>query len=142
MSDRLCPLKKSRKFRWAKLRAIERSAINPSCSCERRGIITAPPAFMIAELPGGEPVRQILITVLALVLANSAAAAEKLTPQEIADGWIMLFDGESTFGWSVEGKAEVEDGILTLGGGDKPRVLTTKGIFGRAEIRWSFRQDG
>jgi hypothetical protein len=84
----------------------------------------------------------MVIAFAALLLANPISAAEKLTPQEIADGWIRLFDGESTFGWSVEGRAQIIDGILTLGGGDKPTVLTSKGVFGRAAVRWSFRQDG
>lgn len=29
--------------------------------------------------------------------------ANTLTPKEIADGWILLFDGKTTFGWKIEG---------------------------------------
>jgi Domain of Unknown Function (DUF1080) len=50
------------------------------------------------------------------VLASAAFAGEKkansLTEKEVADGWILLFDGETTFGWT--GKAEVKDGTLKL----------------------------
>jgi hypothetical protein len=34
-----------------------------------------------------------------------------LTPKEIADGWLLLFDGESTFGWDV-----VDGAVKALGG--------------------------
>jgi hypothetical protein len=87
-------------------------------------------------------VRHTIIAAVALILANHVPAAGKLTPKEIADGWIMLFDGETTFGWSVEGKAEVADGMLVLGGGDKPTVLTTKGVFGHADVRCMYRHEG
>jgi hypothetical protein len=41
-----------------------------------------------------------------------------LTPEEVADGWILLFDGETKFGWKAENPAfesmwMVEDGCLT-----------------------------
>ncbi len=39
-----------------------------------------------------------------------------LTPKEIAAGTILLFDGETTFGWTIEGEANVKDGWLDLGG--------------------------
>ena len=31
--------------------------------------------------------------------------AQHADAAEIADGWILLFDGETTFGWSEEGKS-------------------------------------
>jgi hypothetical protein len=48
-----------------------------------------------------------------------------LTPKEIADGWILLFDGETTFGWKIDGEAKVEDGVLVLGGKKATRAETT-----------------
>jgi hypothetical protein len=38
-----------------------------------------------------------------------------LTPKEVAEGWILLWDGETTFGWESFGKAEwkTADGILS-----------------------------
>jgi hypothetical protein len=39
-----------------------------------------------------------------------------LTPKEIAEGWILLFDGETTFGWMIDGGASVKDGVLIVGG--------------------------
>ncbi len=42
-----------------------------------------------------------------------------LTPKEIADGWILLFDGETTIGWDVKGTKKnatlkITDGALDL----------------------------
>jgi len=69
-----------------------------------------------------------------LALAGPAVAQPKaasLSAQEIADGWLMLFDGESTFGWKVDGAAEVKDGTLILGKGKKTVAYPTSG-FGTA----------
>jgi len=52
-----------------------------------------------------------------------------VTPKEIADGWILLFDGETTFGWKIDGAAEVKDGVLTLGGNGKPVSATPTAQF-------------
>jgi hypothetical protein len=53
-----------------------------------------------------------------------------LTPKEAADGWLMLFDGETTFGWKIEGVAEVKDGELILGKGGKKTVAYPSTGFG------------
>jgi hypothetical protein len=57
------------------------------------------------------------ILALTLLLAGQAVAAEanSLSKEEIADGWILLFDGSSTFGWEAVGDAKwtVADGTLT-----------------------------
>jgi len=68
---------------------------------------------------------------LGLLLAAAPAFAEDkpkpntLTPKEIADGWILLFDGETTFGWKIDGAAEVKDGALVLGKGKKTVAYPT-----------------
>ncbi len=48
-----------------------------------------------------------------------------LTPEEIADGWILLFDGETTFGWDSAGKPAVREGVLVFGGDKDVRASTT-----------------
>lgn len=62
---------------------------------------------------------QLVLRSMAVVIflgCGSLPAADPkpnaLTEKEIADGWILLFDGESTFGWT--GKAEAKDGALAL----------------------------
>lgn len=45
-----------------------------------------------------------------------------LTPKEIADGWLLLFDGQTTFGWTAKAAKEkaptltVKDGVLVVTG--------------------------
>ncbi len=61
--------------------------------------------------------------------ADEKAKPNTLTPKEIADGWILLFDGKTTFGWKVEGEVKVKDGKLVIGG-DKKTTVTTTSAFG------------
>jgi hypothetical protein len=80
--------------------------------------------------------RSALSAAIVLALAGPVAAQPKtaaLTPQEVADGWLMLFDGESTFGWKAEGygsgkKAElaVRDGVLVLDGAETQLEPTSR----------------
>jgi len=66
---------------------------------------------------------------LCLALAPCAPAAElnTLTPEELADGWILLFDGETLFGWTPTSKAdwEVRDGAIRVTQGEKGLLCTT-----------------
>lgn len=71
---------------------------------------------------------RVIRSALVLIAVAAPAAAEDkpvgLPPKEAAEGWVMLFDGETTFGWKVDGEATVKDGALLLGGGQKPTVAT------------------
>src|SRR5207244_6825818 len=58
-----------------------------------------------------------------------------LTPQEIDDGWLLLFDGDTTFGWKIDGVAKVKDGMLVLGG-DKETAAAFTTEFGYGVIRF------
>jgi hypothetical protein len=86
---------------------------------------------------------RLLAALAVLAVASSAFADDKpkpntLTPKEIADGWVLLFDGETTFGWKIEGDAKVKDGTLILGT-DKKTVATPTAYFGRAlevKLEW------
>jgi hypothetical protein len=90
--------------------------------------------------------RPVLISLglLLLVIAgNSSALAETpnaLTAEEIADGWILLFDGESLFGWKPAGKADwkVDGGVITASQGD-PGLLVTTSQFGNYTLKVDFR---
>ncbi|VTR95407.1 Secreted glycosyl hydrolase OS=uncultured planctomycete GN=HGMM_F11G08C09 PE=4 SV=1: DUF1080 [Gemmata massiliana] len=75
---------------------------------------------------------RLLAVCTALAVASPAFAEDKekpkpntLTPKEIADGWILLFDGETTFGWKIDGTAEVKDGALVLGGAKSTTAVST-----------------
>jgi hypothetical protein len=71
---------------------------------------------------------------------KAEAKRNTLTAQEIADGWVLLFDGETTFGWKVEGEAKVENGELVIGG-KKATTITSTTAFGRVEVRWTSRAE-
>ena len=67
--------------------------------------------------------------ILLLAACLSACAVNRgpslLSPQEIADGWILLFDGQTRFGWTIQGRARVVDDALVLGGGQETKVAPT-----------------
>lgn len=67
-------------------------------------------------------------------------APNTLSPEEIADGWLLLFDGETTFGWKASSKADwqVVDGVLTASNGEKGLLHTTS-QFGNYVLRVDFR---
>ncbi len=67
-------------------------------------------------------------------------AKPRLTPRQVEEGWLLLFDGETTFGWTAGGgKATVKDGILSVQADKAERLLTTTAFgWGQAEVelRW------
>jgi hypothetical protein len=68
------------------------------------------------------------------------AKPNTLTPKEIADGWLLLFDGETTFGWQdyigkTTKKFEVKDGMLSITGGS----VKHKVPFGDYELSFEYR---
>jgi hypothetical protein len=66
-----------------------------------------------------------------------------LTPKEVAEGWILLFDGETTTGWEVEGEASVKDGVLIVGGARAAKAsLATwlSSYYVAAEIDWDGKE--
>jgi hypothetical protein len=67
--------------------------------------------------------------------------ADPLTPKEIADGTLRLFDGESTFGWTIDGEAAVADGCLILGG-TKPTIARTNTHFGDFLVTFDYLGGG
>jgi hypothetical protein len=71
--------------------------------------------------------------------ADEPAKPNSLTPREIADGWLLLFDGETTFGWDVKGPAAVAGGALVLGGDQETNVAMDYGYF---EASWERRWEG
>lgn len=61
---------------------------------------------------------------------TKAAPASSLSKDEIAKGWIMLYDGQTPFGWTTDKEIVIEDGILKLKGG----TLTSTSAFGDFEL--------
>jgi Domain of Unknown Function (DUF1080). len=56
-----------------------------------------------------------MLRVLVCAVLSVALASAELTPKEAAEGWVMLFDGETLFGWTPEGGAKwrVDRGVIT-----------------------------
>jgi hypothetical protein len=76
----------------------------------------------------------------AAAVLPAAAAENTLSPQEIAEGWLLLFDGQTTFGWEAGSDANwaVKDGVLAASSG-KPGLLCTTSDFADYVLKVDFR---
>lgn len=65
--------------------------------------------------------------------------APNLSPEEVAAGWVSLFDGHSLFGWTANSSANwrVEDGAIVADAGD-PGLLLTPFRMNDFELRCEF----
>lgn len=85
----------------------------------------------------------LFMTATLVPLTTTAGAQEKpkptaLSPQEVADGWISLFDGETLFGWKIDGEAKIAGGLLELGG-EKETTATTTTQFSNSKVQFDYR---
>jgi hypothetical protein len=84
----------------------------------------------------------LLISVAALstYFPSPPAGPNTLTAEEIAEGWILLFDGGTTFGWKAASKTNwrIEDAALTADEGEVG-LLHTTGQFGNYVLKVDFR---
>lgn len=89
------------------------------------------------------------ILVCLLVICNNAKLAAKeqpssqqnlLTSEQIAEGWLSLFDGETLFGWKPTSEANwrVENGVIKVDQGE-PSWLMTTSEFADYELVVEFR---
>src|SRR4051812_29947330 len=84
------------------------------------------------------PLAVLALALLPVLLPADDRKEEKpapgtLTAKEAADGWLLLFDGETTFGWKTDGPAKVEKKKLVLGG-DKAASAMTTAHFAEGEV--------
>jgi hypothetical protein len=91
--------------------------------------------------------RSLICLTALLSITLPARADDKpaaLSDKEIADGWIQLFDGESTFGWAPAGESKwtVFQGILAATG--ENATIGTTAEFGDYELRlqYQMKKDG
>jgi hypothetical protein len=86
--------------------------------------------------------RLVLAAITAFYVAASANATEPntLSSEELAEGWILLFDGQTTFGWQPATKAnwKVAQGVISASEGE-PGLLCTTTEFGDYVLRVDFR---
>ena len=85
-----------------------------------------------------------LITMLvlhpSLVATAEETAPNQLTAEQIVEGWISLFDGETLFGWTPTSKAnwKVEEGAIAVSEGEQG-FLMTNSEFGDYELHFEFK---
>jgi hypothetical protein len=89
--------------------------------------------------------RHFLLTITVALAATTARAADDakpntLTPKEIADGWILLWDGETTFGWTTptDSKWTIAKGMIAPQAG-KPGLLVTTTAFADYQLSVEYR---
>ncbi|MFO0809374.1 MAG: DUF1080 domain-containing protein [Gemmataceae bacterium] len=86
--------------------------------------------------------RQFLIVAFVLAIAASSAGAQDeegpntLTPEQKAGGWVLMFDGDSTFGWKVTGEVRDDRGVLIIGSLSKPTTASIPVAAG--ELTWEY----
>ncbi|MBX7104545.1 MAG: DUF1080 domain-containing protein [Gemmataceae bacterium] len=81
---------------------------------------------------------------LMILLVGQPAESPKpnsLDPARASAGWIKLFDGQSTYGWKVEGPGRIENGTLILGG-DKPSAARSTVAIDRFEYLLEIQGQG
>jgi len=73
---------------------------------------------------------------------STTEGPNRLSPEEIAEGWILLFDGATLFGWQPSQAADwrVEDGAIVATTGT-PDLLCTTSQFGDYILRVEFRSE-
>ncbi len=92
---------------------------------------------------------QLAWLVICLVATSGVAAADEadasnshnqLTQEELAAGWILLFDGETDFGWRATSAANwtVAEGMISVSDGE-PGLLHTSSQFGNFAMSLEFR---
>ncbi|WP_050986100.1 3-keto-disaccharide hydrolase [Schlesneria paludicola] len=76
---------------------------------------------------------------------GSADGMNRLTPEEIADGWIRLFDGYTLFGWKSNSNLtwSVHDGVIKADSSkaENKGLLVSTSRFADYELRFDYRVD-
>jgi hypothetical protein len=89
--------------------------------------------------------RRIVVVLVALVGVAPALAdgpAARLTPEEAAAGWVVLFDGRDFSGLMIDGVAEVADGVLVIGGYGSATLRIRRDLGEDFELVLDCRVDG
>jgi hypothetical protein len=63
-----------------------------------------------------------------------------LTPKEIADGWILLFDGETTFGWTEHPAFSVDQGTLLFGKHKDEYVVNSTSAYSEFDLSLEYQE--
>jgi len=70
----------------------------------------------------------------------AAGGENTLSAEELAEGWVLLFDGETLFGWQPASKADwkVAEGVISASQGE-PGLLVTTSQFADFMLKVDFR---
>ena len=81
-----------------------------------------------------------LIPAALFLVTSLSAEVNPLAAKEISDGWLTLFDGETLFGWTVEGGAKwrVANGTIVADAGEYG-WLRTNTQFGDYVLKLEFQ---
>ena len=96
------------------------------------------------NVPSGRVAPRALLWLLLIPVAHAglATAAEPntLSAEELAEGWVLLFDGQTLFGWKpiTEADWKVADGVISVSEGE-PGLLCTRSQFGNYQLKVDFR---
>jgi len=80
----------------------------------------------------------VMLCITTAVLAEDKKETPKLTAKEVTDGWLMLFDGESTYGWEVKDNASVNPNGWLVVAPSQSVNLSTKASFGPGKLRVTY----
>ncbi|MFI4873885.1 MAG: DUF1080 domain-containing protein, partial [Blastopirellula sp. JB062] len=82
----------------------------------------------------------LVMLVAPLASANAEQTPNTLSEGEIADGWLLLFDGETTFGWKAEGNVDwtVDQGVIRATS-EEVGLLRTTTQFADYQLHAEFR---
>ena len=73
--------------------------------------------------------------------AHIGAGPNQLTPEELADGWILLFDGETTFGWQANSQGQLARRRRRVSVSEgEPGLLNTTSPFADFSLKFEFRR--
>ena len=81
-----------------------------------------------------------IITMTCLRTIDAAGEPNTLSDEELADGWILLFDGETLFGWRAvtEANWKAAAGVISVSEGERGLLRTTS-QFGNYRLKVDFR---
>lgn len=118
--------------------------------CWRSGWAAALLAAVAGCIQSYQSTTPVVTSTAAAPAAQPAAKTEEkeplperlLTEEELADGWISLFDGQTLFGWKAGSEADwrVENGAIVVTKGEKGLLCTTA-QFSDYNLRLEFRCD-
>ena len=91
--------------------------------------------------------RSLLYTILALLMlpylgACTPLQGKRLSAEELAEGWVLLFDGQTAADWKIEGEHQIVDGTLTVGGTEAAHAYPRMKLGDGFRLQFSYRWEG